>query len=88
MRIIDADALMDYISRSINAMTEIGVAVDGEYLWGLINNGIENAPTIEPKITITDVEKYCEEYGWDLIDSKLRQKYCICNNLAVKEKRQ
>lgn len=45
-RLIDADLLYNYICTSINAMTEIGFAVDGDYLWGLINNGLDTASTV------------------------------------------
>ena len=47
MRPIDADAVMDYICGSIEAMTKVGIAVDGEYLWGLINHAIDDAPTVD-----------------------------------------
>ena len=46
-RLISANELMNYINGSIKAMTKIGVAVDGEYLWGLINYAIEDAPTVD-----------------------------------------
>lgn len=46
-KLISANKLMEYINGSIEAMTKVGVAVDGEYLWGLINYAIEDAPTIE-----------------------------------------
>ena len=63
MRAIDADALYEYICGSINEMTKIGVMVDGEYLWGLINEGIENAPTIEPMEWIPCSERLPEDSG-------------------------
>lgn len=46
MRLIDADALMEDINSSIDAMTNVGIMVDGEWLWGKLNDAIENAPTI------------------------------------------
>lgn len=46
MRLIDADALMEDINASIDAMTNVGIMVDGEWLWGKLNDAIENAPTI------------------------------------------
>ena len=49
MRLIDADALYKDICDSINAMTRIGITVDGDYLWAKINDALENASTIEPK---------------------------------------
>jgi len=45
-KIGDLDAVMSDISTSINEMTNIGIAVDGEYLWGKLNDAIYNAPTI------------------------------------------
>ena len=47
-RIGDLDAVMDDINRSINEMTNIGIAIDGEYLWGKLNDAIDNAETIIP----------------------------------------
>ena len=70
-RWIDADALHEYICSSINEMTKIGVMVDGEYLWGLINEGIENAPTIslvrcaECKYCMTDIVVQRREDGYE-----------------------
>ena len=45
-RLGDLDAVMDDICNSINEMTKIGLAVDGEYLWGKLNDAIDNAQTI------------------------------------------
>jgi len=45
-RIGDLDAVMSDISASINEMTNISIAVDGEYLWVKLNDAIDNAPTI------------------------------------------
>lgn len=45
-RLGDLDAVMSDISTSINAMTNIGIAVDGEYLWAKLNDAIYNAQTI------------------------------------------
>lgn len=42
----DLDAVMGDISTSIEAMTNIGIAVDGEYLWAKLNDAIDNAQTI------------------------------------------
>lgn len=49
MRLIDADALMDDINNSLNKMTKIGIAVDGDWLWAKLNDALDNAPTIEPE---------------------------------------
>lgn len=46
-RIIDADALMKDICDSLNHMTDIGITVDGDWLWAKLNDAIDNAPTIE-----------------------------------------
>jgi hypothetical protein len=48
-RLGDLDAVMNDICSGINAMTNIGIAVDGEYLWGKLNDAIDNAPTIIDK---------------------------------------
>ena len=45
-RIVDADAMMDDICNSINQMTKIGIAIDGNYLWGKLNDALNNALTI------------------------------------------
>ena len=45
-RLIDADAFMADICRSINEMTKIGIMVDGDYLWCKLEDALENAPTI------------------------------------------
>lgn len=47
MRLIDADALYKDICDSLNEMTALGIAVDGEWLWAKFNDAIDNAPTIE-----------------------------------------
>ena len=47
-RLIDADAMFKDICDSINEMTAIGVAVDGQWLWDKLNDALENAPTIIP----------------------------------------
>ena len=44
-RLGDLDAVMDDICNSINEMTKIGFTVDGEYLWGKLNDAIDNAQT-------------------------------------------
>lgn len=49
MRLIDANALMEDICGSLNQMTNIGVSVDGEWLWGKLNDALEHAPTIEER---------------------------------------
>lgn len=51
-RLIDADEMMEYINSSINAMTKTGVMVDGEYLWGLLNDAIDNAPTVDAETVV------------------------------------
>lgn len=45
-RIGDLDAVYDDICNSINAMTAIGITVDGEFLWSKLNDALDNAPTI------------------------------------------
>lgn len=62
MRLIDVDAMMDDINNSLNEMTNIGVCVDGDWLWAKLNDAIENAPTIDPQRKtgkwIEDAETY------------------------------
>ena len=45
-RLIYADDIMNDIKNDINEMTNIGIGVDGQYLWGKLNDAIYNAPTI------------------------------------------
>lgn len=45
-RLIDADAMFKDICNSIESMTNIGIAVDGQYLWRKLNDALFNAPTI------------------------------------------
>lgn len=47
-RLIDADEFFKDICNSLNEMTAIGVAVDGEWLWDKLNDALENAPTVIP----------------------------------------
>lgn len=46
-RLIDADALMRDINDSIDEMTRIGIAVNGDWLWAKLNDAIANASTID-----------------------------------------
>lgn len=45
-RLVDIDAVYKDICNSIEEMTKIGFAVDAEYLWGKLNDAIDNAPTV------------------------------------------
>ena len=45
-RIGDLDSVMNDINNDINEMTNIGIMVDGEYLWGKLNDAIYNAHTL------------------------------------------
>lgn len=47
MRLGDLDALKEAINSEIEQATEVGIAVDTDYLWSLLNYAIDNAPTIE-----------------------------------------
>ena len=82
-RLIDADKLMDYINGSIEEMTKVGVAVDGKYLWELINYAIENAPTVDaiPVIRCKD----CESWGLNAVkkDEKGEVIYGDCLHFCV-----
>lgn len=58
-RIGDLDSIMNDISNSINEMTNIGIMVDGEYLWAKLNDAIDNAQTIIPADTeVQDADSY------------------------------
>ena len=61
-RIGDLDAVMSDISTSINEMTNMGVAVDGNYLWAKLNDAIDNASTLikadkQEKAEVTELDK-------------------------------
>lgn len=71
MRLIDADALMKDITHSLNQMTDIGIAVDGDWLWAKLNDAIDNAPTIEER----KKGKWICEIGYS--------KCSICGNLST-----
>ena len=45
-KIGDLDAVINNISASIDNMTNIGIAIDGEYLWAKLNDAIDNTPII------------------------------------------
>lgn len=45
-RLIDADGFFKDICNSLDEMTAIGIAVDGEWMWGKLNDALDNAPTI------------------------------------------
>jgi formamidopyrimidine-DNA glycosylase len=72
MRLIDADALYKDICDSINQMTAIGIAVDGDWMWAKLNNALVNAQTIEErkkgkwvvdKKRFGDDEYHCNQCG-------------------------
>lgn len=44
---IDTDEFEKDICDSIDQMTSIGIAVDGEWLWGKLLDALENAPSID-----------------------------------------
>lgn len=60
-RIGDLDAVMSDISTSVNEMTNMGVAVDGEYLWAKLNDAIDNASTLIKADKKDEIEKSLEE---------------------------
>ncbi len=39
---------MNDICNNINEMTNIGISVDGQYLWTKLNDAVDNASTIIP----------------------------------------
>ena len=55
------DAVMSDISTSVNEMTNMGVAVDGEYLWAKLNDAIDNASTLIKADKKDEIEKSLEE---------------------------
>lgn len=76
-RLIDADALMEDINGSINEMTNVGIMVDGDWLWAKLNDALDNAPTVEERKTGEWIEKPKEEY--QTFDE------CVCSNCGVVE---
>jgi len=46
-RLKDVDAIMEFISLSLNEMTKLGIPVDGEYLWELFNTAVDEAPIVD-----------------------------------------
>jgi hypothetical protein len=90
-RLISANKLMDYINGSIKAMTDVGVAIDGEYLWGLINYAIENASTINSESVVRlrckDCKFYAEDEKWcrrlNLIGAFDENDFCSHGELDV-----
>lgn len=75
-KLISANKLMEYINGSIEAMTKVGVAVDGEYLWGLINYALEDAPTIEAEPVRHG--KWTRDYESSWGDSRFMCSVCHC----------
>lgn len=45
-RLIDADAFFEDICNDLNAMTKIGIAVNGDWLWAKLEDALEHALTI------------------------------------------
>lgn len=45
--LISREALKETINSSIAEATKIGIMVDADYLWELLNYAIDNAPTVE-----------------------------------------
>ena len=45
-RLIDADAFFEDICNDINAMTKIGIVVDGDWLWGKLNDALGHAQAV------------------------------------------
>lgn len=49
-KLISANKLMNHINNSIEEMTKVGVAINRDSLWRLINYAIEAAPTIDAEV--------------------------------------
>lgn len=47
MRLIDADAVMEDIKTSMNCLTEVGIPINAEFLWGKLNDALGNAETVD-----------------------------------------
>ena len=62
-RIGDLDAVMDDICTSIDTMTNIGITVDGDYLWAKLNEAIYNTPTIVEADKKVKMKRYYVRYG-------------------------
>lgn len=99
MKVIDADALMTDICDSIDKMTEVGIPVDGEWLWKKLNHAIKHAPTIEterkkgkwerhysrPNV-YKDLYWHCSECGYKSSDN-WADKWNYCPNCGCKMER-
>ncbi len=70
MRLIDADALLNNINDRIENMTGVGVAVDAAYLWALIYDEINEAPTIEPSGDLISRQWLLDLYDIDTTNFK------------------
>lgn len=70
MRIKDADAVYKDICDSLNQMTKIGIAVDGEWLWEKLNDALENAPTIEMLENTQTIEIDRPQGEWIVYDGR------------------
>lgn len=48
--LISRSALKETINSSIAEATEVGIVVNADYLWKLLDYAIDNAPTVEPDL--------------------------------------
>ena len=64
--LISREDLKEVINSNIEQATKVGILVDADYLWQLLNYAIDNAPTVE--VTKTPI-------GYDYGDVKTYKKY-------------
>jgi hypothetical protein len=73
--LISREALKKAINSNIEQATKVGIMVDADYLWELLNNEIDNAPTVIPDIEEFDkaLHKWFEEIDeWEKKNGKIR----------------
>ena len=90
MRLIDADALIEDICESLNQMTNIGISVDGEWLWGKLNDALEHAPTIEERKKgkwIDERDLTCSVCGFECDDPYYLGDANYCPNCGARMER-
>ena len=71
--LISREDLKEVINSNIEQATKVGILVDADYLWQLLNYAIENAPTVTPidETFSTAIDKYGDNtFSVSVISSK------------------
>ena len=78
---ISREALKEAISSTIAQATEIGIMADANYLWGLLNYAIDNAPTVEarPQGEWIKIDEEWYDYKCSVCGEKVRRLYPFCH---------